>query len=124
MESELLNLVITSIERGNDNQAVATTRSQENDVSALSETIKEKLTSIFQTTGIRLGRFNTEPRRPNFASTLDQYFSIENYRFSNFQGFASTLGADLAAELNRGQAQNVFGASFRRNRHYFYIKNR
>ncbi|MCG9611078.1 nucleoid-associated protein [Vibrio harveyi] len=107
MESELLNLVITSIKRGNDNQAVANTRAHENDISVLSDTIKEKLTSIFQTTGLRLGRFNIEPRRPNFASTLDEYFNVEDYRFSNFQRFASTLGADLAVELNRGQAQNA-----------------
>ncbi|AIW21328.1 nucleoid-associated protein [Vibrio coralliilyticus] len=107
MESELLNLVITSIRRDGNNQALATTRPYENDVSALSDTIKDKLTSIFQTSGLRLGRFNTEPRRPNFANTLDEYFNSESYSFNNFRGFASTLGADLAAELNRGQAQNA-----------------
>lgn len=42
MNSELLNLVITSIQRVEGNQAIATTRPRENDVAGLSVQIKEK----------------------------------------------------------------------------------
>jgi nucleoid-associated protein len=61
MASTLHNLVISSIRRGDDNQAISTTRSHENDVNQLTDNTKEKLLSIFNTTGLRLGRFDTAP---------------------------------------------------------------
>ena len=107
MNSQLHNLVISSIKRDESNHASATTRDQENNISELSETIVAKLTTLFNTSGLRLGRFNTEPERPLFARTMDQYFNQASSRFDNFRGFAANLGSSLASELNEGQAQNA-----------------
>ncbi|MCQ8868180.1 nucleoid-associated protein [Vibrio splendidus] len=107
MNFELLNLVITSIQRVEGNQAIATTRPRENDVAGLSVLIKEKLTTLFQTTGLRLGRFNTEPARPYFATCIDDYYEPETNTFTDFRGFAENLGSSLASELSEGRSHNA-----------------
>lgn len=107
MASELHNLVISSIRRGIDNQATSTTRAHENDVSQLADSTKEKLISLFNTTGMRVGRFDTEPERPFFARKVDEHLDTSHFEFENFRAFGTSLGAALASELNRGQAQNA-----------------
>jgi nucleoid-associated protein len=107
MISELLNLVISSIKRGNDNQAVSTTRNNENNVVELAQSTKDKLISLFNTTGMRVGRFDTVPERPLFARTLEQHLNRETLAVNKFRDFSSQLGNFLASELNRGQAQNA-----------------
>ena len=107
MVSTLHNLVISSIRRGSDNQAISTTRSHENDVDKLTDNTKDKLLNIFNTSGLRLGRFDTEPERPLFARTVDQLLNKNTQMIEDFQKLGNTLGAALASELNRGQAQNA-----------------
>lgn len=108
MESQLHNLVISSIRRGEvDNQAVSTTREHENNVAELADSTKKKLTNLFNTTGMRVGRFDTEPERPFFARQVDEYLDTENIEFSDFRTFGTSLGSALANELNRGQAQSA-----------------
>lgn len=107
MVSTLHNLVISSIRRGSDNQAISTTRSHENDVDKLTDNTKDKLLNIFNTSGLRLGRFDTEPERPLFARTVDQLLNQNTQIIEDFQKLGNTLGAALASELNRGQAQNA-----------------
>lgn len=107
MAITLLNLVISSIRRNDNNLAISTTRPLENDVSKLTDNTKEKLLSIFNTTGLRLGRFDTEPERPLFARILDKQLNKDTNLIENFQELGSRLGLTLASELNRGQAQNA-----------------
>ena len=107
MNHELHNLVVTSIKRGTNNQAIATTRSEENNAANLSQNIKDKLTTIFHTTGLRLGRFNTEPVRPFFAARLDSGYNQDALSFNDFRGFSAGLGDLLAQKLNDGRSQNA-----------------
>lgn len=107
MASELHNLVISSIRRGEGNQAISTTRDNENRIEDLTQTTKDKLTSLFNTTGMRVGRFDTEPERPFFARTLDDHLDIENLDIADFRRFGASLGTALASELSKGQAQNA-----------------
>ncbi|EKO3376052.1 nucleoid-associated protein [Vibrio fluvialis] len=107
MASELHNLVISSIRRGELNQAISTTRENENRVDDLAQSTKDKLTSLFNTTGIRVGRFDTEPERPFFARTLDGHLDTETFDIANFRSFGASLGSALAIELSRGQAKNA-----------------
>ncbi|MBF4285167.1 nucleoid-associated protein, partial [Vibrio anguillarum] len=107
MASALHNLVISSIRRGERNQALSTTRENENRIEGLTQTTKDKLTSLFNTTGMRVGRFDTEPERPFFARTLDDHLDKETFDIANFRNFGASLGTALASELSRGQAQNA-----------------
>ena len=107
MNSELLKLVISSIKRGDDNQAVSTTRKNENNIAELAQGTKDKLVSLFNTTGMRVGRFDTTPERPLFARTLDKHLNTETLTVNEFRKFGERLGNSLASELNRGQAQNA-----------------
>lgn len=107
MASELHNLVISSIRRGEANQAISTTRDNENRIEDLAQTTKDKLTSLFNTTGMRVGRFDTEPERPFFARTLNNHLDTETFDIADFRSFGASLGTALASELSRGQAKNA-----------------
>ncbi|MBF4360614.1 hypothetical protein, partial [Vibrio anguillarum] len=93
----------SSIRRGERNQALSTTRENENRIEGLTQTTKDKLTSLFNTTGMRVGRFDTEPERPFFARTLDDHLDKETFDIANFRNFGASLGTALASELSRGQ---------------------
>ncbi|OEE60433.1 hypothetical protein A1OK_10810 [Enterovibrio norvegicus FF-454] len=107
MQSQIHNLVITSIRRDDNNVAQATTRLEENNVSNLSEAITTKLTNIFSTTGLRLGRFDTDTGYQHFASTLSRHLNNADLRINNFLSFATNVGSSLASKLNEGRAQNA-----------------
>ncbi|AUL98250.1 TPA: hypothetical protein I7147_01705 [Vibrio vulnificus] len=107
MASELHNLVISSIRRGEKNHATSSTRENENRVDGLAQSTKDKLTSLFNTTGMRVGSFDTEPERPFFARTLDDHLDRETFDIAEFRNFGASLGTALASELSRGQAQNA-----------------
>lgn len=103
----LHNLTITSIKRDKANLAVAESPTI-NDVELFSQSIIDKLTTLFNTNGLRTGRFNESPR-PDFANTLDRHLKTDgsNFDISTFEVFSTALGVSLAKELNNNQAKHA-----------------
>ncbi|OBU19964.1 nucleoid-associated protein [Photobacterium aquimaris] len=105
MSAKLNNLTISSIVRDTTNFAVAK-EPIVNDVSGFSESIVSKLTTLFNTTGLRTGRFTDAPKA-KFSLDLFNHLKLDTLEIDDFSIFAKGLGRILADELNTNQAKQA-----------------
>jgi nucleoid-associated protein len=108
MNGIIQNLIISSIKRNErSNMAVAETREQENDIADLSETVTNKLTTLFKGGGMKVGDFVTEPEQSAFANLMERHLSQEQMEFNDYRAFSSSIAELLARKLNTAQAINA-----------------
>lgn len=106
MSAILNNLTITSVFRDETNFAHAN-ETTINDVSAFSPSIVEKLTTLFNTSGLRTGRFSDTGKQPHFSGYLNEHLDDDNLTFRDFKQLSQSFGRLLADELNQNQAKQA-----------------